>query len=104
MRWVPAGSFDFGDTLYPEEQPVQKTTVAGFWIDRTEVTNDAFSADRGSPRLGALLLLRDRVRGRDTRKDATVERADIDAAGKIIGGRLPQYRRRTSLKKTPTES
>jgi len=44
MRWVPAGSFDFGDTLYPEEQPVQKTTVAGFWIDRTEVSNEAFAA------------------------------------------------------------
>lgn len=44
MVWVAGGSFDFGDTVYPEEQPVRRTTVGGFWIDRTEVTNDAFSA------------------------------------------------------------
>ncbi len=43
MVWVPAGEFEFGDTVYPEEQPVRKTRVAGFWIDRTEVTNDAFA-------------------------------------------------------------
>jgi len=43
MVWVPAGSLDFGDTLYPEEQPVRKTTVAAFWIDRTEVSNDEFA-------------------------------------------------------------
>lgn len=42
MVWVPGGSFDLGDTAYPEEQPVRTTTVAGFWIDRTEVTNEAF--------------------------------------------------------------
>ena len=42
MVWVPGGSFDFGDSVYPEEQPVRRTTVGGFWIDRTEVTNDAF--------------------------------------------------------------
>lgn len=43
MVWVPAGSFDYGDTVYPEEQPVRRVTVEGFWIDRTEVTNDAFA-------------------------------------------------------------
>jgi len=43
MVWVPGGSFDLGDTLYPEEQPLRKTTVQGFWMDRTEVTNDAFA-------------------------------------------------------------
>lgn len=43
MVWVPAGSFDYGDTVYPEEQPVRRTAVDGFWIDRTEVTNDAFA-------------------------------------------------------------
>lgn len=42
MVWVPSGSFDFGDTLYPEEQPVRNTSVTGFWIDRTEVSNDEF--------------------------------------------------------------
>lgn len=43
MVWVPAGSFDYGDTVYPEEQPVRRVSVEGFWMDRTEVTNDAFA-------------------------------------------------------------
>ena len=43
MVWVPAGEFAFGDSVYPEEQPVRQTKVAGFWIDRTEITNDAFA-------------------------------------------------------------
>ncbi len=43
MVWVPGGRFDFGDTVYPEEQPVRQTAVAGFWMDRTEVTNDQFA-------------------------------------------------------------
>ena len=42
MVWVPGGTFAFGDTVYPEEQPVRTTTVAGFWMDRTEVTNAQF--------------------------------------------------------------
>ena len=44
MVGVPSGSFDFGDTQYPEEGPVQKVSLSGFWMDRTEVTNDAFAA------------------------------------------------------------
>jgi sulfatase modifying factor 1 len=43
MVWVPGGSFDFGDLVYPEEQPVRRTSVDGFWIDRTEVTNQQFA-------------------------------------------------------------
>ncbi len=43
MVWVPGGTFDLGDTVYPEEQPVLKTSVAGFWMDRTEVTNAEFA-------------------------------------------------------------
>ena len=43
MVWVPGGSFELGDTVYPEEQPVRPTRVAGFWMDRTEVTNDEFA-------------------------------------------------------------
>lgn len=44
MVWVPGGRFEFGDLVYPEEQPVQTVSVDGFWMDRTEVTNDAFAA------------------------------------------------------------
>ncbi|MFM6990262.1 MAG: formylglycine-generating enzyme family protein [Rhodoferax sp.] len=43
MVWVAGGSFEFGDTTYPEEQPIQKVTLTGFWMDRTEVTNDEFA-------------------------------------------------------------
>ncbi|MES2149460.1 MAG: formylglycine-generating enzyme family protein [Pseudomonadota bacterium] len=43
MVWVPAGRFEFGDTVYPEEQPIRSTSVDGFWIDRTEVSNDQFA-------------------------------------------------------------
>jgi len=44
MVWVPAGSFDIGDTVYPEETPRRRVRVDGFWMDRTEVTNDEFAA------------------------------------------------------------
>ena len=44
MVWVPAGQFQMGDTTYPEEGPVRSTRVDGFWMDRTEVTNDEFAA------------------------------------------------------------
>ena len=44
MVWVPGGNLAFGDTVYPEEQPVRSTPVAGFWMDRTEVRNDEFAA------------------------------------------------------------
>lgn len=44
MVWVPPGSLDMGDSVYPEEQPRTRTRVGGFWMDRTEVTNDAFAA------------------------------------------------------------
>jgi sulfatase modifying factor 1 len=43
MVWIPPGSFAFGDSIYPEEQPILKTTVAGFWMDRTEVTIAQFA-------------------------------------------------------------
>ena len=44
LVWVPPGSFELGDTVYPEESPLQRRSVAGFWMDRTEVTNDEFAA------------------------------------------------------------
>ncbi|HEX7777561.1 MAG TPA: formylglycine-generating enzyme family protein [Parvibaculum sp.] len=44
MVHVPGGTYAQGDTVYPEEGPVRETKVAGFWIDRHEVTNDEFAA------------------------------------------------------------
>lgn len=41
---IPAGTFEMGsDTAYPEERPKRRVTVAGFNIDRHEVTNGEFA-------------------------------------------------------------
>ena len=43
MAFVPGGTFRMGsDRHYPEERPVHRVTVDGFWIDRTPVTNREF--------------------------------------------------------------
>jgi len=51
MAWVPGGTFRMGSGAhYPEEAPVHRVTVDGFWIDRYEVTNRQFAefaADTG---------------------------------------------------------
>lgn len=44
MVWVPSGRVTVGDTVYQEEQPLQTRVIAGFWMDRTEVTNAQFAA------------------------------------------------------------
>jgi formylglycine-generating enzyme len=44
MVWVPGGKLAMGDTVYPEEQPVQSAQITGFWMDRTEVSNAQFAA------------------------------------------------------------
>ncbi|MGB5950144.1 MAG: formylglycine-generating enzyme family protein [Parvibaculum sp.] len=44
MVWVPGGSFEMGDNVYPEEGPARRAEVAGFWMDRHEVTNAEFAA------------------------------------------------------------
>ena len=43
MVWVPGGVFCMGsDHHYPEEQPVHRVRVDGFWMDRTPITNREF--------------------------------------------------------------
>ena len=39
MAWIPGGSFLMGsDEFYPEEQPVRRVDVGGFWIEPQPVT------------------------------------------------------------------
>jgi formylglycine-generating enzyme len=39
MAWIPGGTFLMGSAdFYPEERPVHRVTVDGFWIDRHPVT------------------------------------------------------------------
>jgi sulfatase modifying factor 1 len=39
MRWIPGGTFAMGsDDFYPEERPVHRVTVDGFWMDASPVT------------------------------------------------------------------
>jgi sulfatase modifying factor 1 len=43
MRFIPGGTFRMGSNQhYPEEAPVHRVTVDGFWMDRTPVTNRQF--------------------------------------------------------------
>lgn len=43
MIWIPGGTFRMGsDKFYPEEAPVHRVAVDGFWIDATPVTNRQF--------------------------------------------------------------
>lgn len=44
MVWVPAGTFEMGGDVYPEEGPRRIVSVDGFWMDRTEMTNAQFAA------------------------------------------------------------
>jgi formylglycine-generating enzyme required for sulfatase activity len=43
MVWIPGGTFRMGsDKHYPEERPIHRVTVDGFWMDRYPVTNERF--------------------------------------------------------------
>ena len=44
MVWIPGATYKMGsDKHYPEERPVHRVSVDGFWIDRFPVTNERFA-------------------------------------------------------------
>src|ERR1700678_1653470 len=43
MVWIPGGTFWMGSGEgHPDEQPSHQVTVDGYWMDRTEVSNDQY--------------------------------------------------------------
>jgi sulfatase modifying factor 1 len=43
MVWIPGGRFWMGTDRMPDAQPVHPVEVNGFWMDRTDVTNEEFA-------------------------------------------------------------
>ena len=43
MVWIPRGRFWMGTKHMEDAQPVHQVEVKGFWMDRTEVTNEEFA-------------------------------------------------------------
>ena len=43
MAWIPGGEFWMGAEEFPDAQPWHRVSVDGFWMDKTEVTNDQFA-------------------------------------------------------------
>jgi sulfatase modifying factor 1 len=43
--WIPAGEFSMGtqEEMFTDTRPVHRVAVNGFWMDKTEVTNEQFS-------------------------------------------------------------
>jgi sulfatase modifying factor 1 len=43
MAWIPGGRFWMGTDDMPDAQPVHEVEVAGFWMDKSDVTNEEFA-------------------------------------------------------------
>lgn len=42
MVWIPGGEFWMGAEEFPDAQPWHRVSVDGFWMDKTEITNEQF--------------------------------------------------------------
>ena len=42
MVWIPGGEFWMGADEFPDAQPWHRVYLDGFWMDKTEVTNEQF--------------------------------------------------------------
>jgi len=43
MAWIPGGEFWMGADDFPDAQPWHRVALDGFWMDKTEVTNEQFA-------------------------------------------------------------
>jgi sulfatase modifying factor 1 len=43
MVWIPSGRFWMGTNHMDDAQPVHEVEIKGFWMDRTDVTNEEFA-------------------------------------------------------------
>jgi len=45
MVWIPDGTFLMGcaDPSFPDAQPIHKVFLSGYWLDKTDVTNEQFA-------------------------------------------------------------
>ena len=43
MVWIPGGIFWMGSEQFEDAKPIHKVYVDGFWMDKTEVTNEQFA-------------------------------------------------------------
>ena len=79
MRWIPGGVFAMGsEDFYPEERPVHRVSVDGFWMDETPGDG------------GAVPAIRPRDEVRDGRR-ATARRRAVSRRG----SRAPRARARS---------
>ena len=59
MIWIPGGTFRMGsDGHYPEEAPVHRVTVDGFWIDALQSPTGNFENSSTIPATSPLPRLR----------------------------------------------
>jgi formylglycine-generating enzyme len=42
MGWIPGGEFWMGTEEFPDALPLHRVSLDGFWMDKTEVTNEQF--------------------------------------------------------------